>query len=222
MAGSANFHRFVDSFHDGGTTRERYESFDLTALSSLEGAEREAAEVLLLERLAKQEEDPRVPPALVVLRASPAARAGLRQALAAYPNDRTRVAVAEALWQVERHAPAVEVLVEIARTATLPDRRIAASNALRDIPGPEADEALLHVVEHDEDDTSRMAAEIALFEKYRIEGLRRVPGTVSTISSRLRSPDETAREAALRELRTLVENLRAGRSPGDPGPIPTG
>lgn len=220
MTGSESFIRFVDSFHDSGSTLTRHEDYDLDSLCRLQGAEREAAEELLLERLEKTVEDPRVPRALVAMKPSAHALDAMKIALMAYPSNRTRVALAAALWQLEQSIAAVGALDEVARTSSRPDRRIAAVNALRDVPGEVSDEALLHVIEHDEDDTARMAAEIALYEKYRIEGLRRIKGTLSSLSTRLRDDDELIREDALFQLRMIVEGLREGRKPEALGLVP--
>ena len=220
MAGSEYFRRFVDSYHDSGSSRSRHENFDLDALARLEGAERDAAEILLIERLEKKKEDPRVPRALMAMQPSKKATEAMRIALASFPSNHTRVALALALWQLEQNGAPVDILADMVRKSGRPDRRIAAMNALGELPGELADEALLHAVEHDTDDTARMAAELALCEKYKIEHLRRVKGTLCSLSANLRDDEQKTRDAAMSDLRLIVERLREGRTPESLGIVP--
>ena len=209
MKGSELFWRFVKSYHDSGSTRERRESFDLAALCQLEGAEREAAEVLLLERLENNVEDPRVPDALHAMKPSENALEAMRSALKRYPDNHTRIALASVLWKLEKSPDSVSVLIEIAKTPTWTERRIAAINALRDIETIEADDALFEAIEKYDDEAVHMIAQIALFEKYKLDGLRHTDERISALYKNLHSRDEKQRVEALEELRSLITVLRS-------------
>lgn len=208
---SPEYRRFVDSFQDSGTTRERHESFDLGALLALRGTERESAEKMLIVRLACRQEDPRVPAAMTALGPSTETLSALRSALDRYPKNRTRIAVARALWDLERLPSAVTALLEMAREATRPDRRAAALGALGDIPGDAMDEALLAAAGRDPEATVRMVAVSTLCERHRLESRGQAGDPVAALLARLRGGDAPAREAAAAELRALLP-----RRPAEP------
>ena len=216
LAPSASFETFVRSVRDGGSSRERHESYDLQALAALDADELVQAEDLLLERLADRTEDPRMVPALLQIGPSPRGLKAMQDALSAYPKNRTGVALALALWRLNQDDAALEKLIATATKSGRPDRRMAAINALGSVPHPQADATLLYAIQNDEDDLIPTAAESALLEKYGLDKYRSHP-LILRLTRELSDADLTRREAALTAFSDLITAVRQGINPADLG-----
>ena len=210
MEHSDEFLRFAKSVHGGITSRSDLEDYDLAALAKLEGSEREAAKLMCLEKLEERAEDPRAPRALVRL-GDPSAVPAMRDALAAYRPNNTKVALAEALWELEQSEEAIEALQEILGGAARNERvRNRAAYALAKINDPRADDALAVAMQNDSSSSVRISAETALYQKHRIDDLMyRKPEGLADIDARLRSGDAEVRRAAIDDFGAEARRLKS-------------
>ncbi len=202
--GSDEYHRFARSVLAGPSSQAEMEDFDLGALSMLLGAEREAAQILLLERLDAGKDDPRVPRALKMI-GSEKAKEEMRKALFLYPNNYTRVALADALWELEMHPDAVIVLEEIMTYAPGPEVRSDAARVISKISGGDVDMALAEAWRSAGDD--EYAIRNALFQRLGIEEYERErPPELEKIITELMSEDRIIRMNALMDLKRFADD----------------
>jgi hypothetical protein len=209
---SAAWTRFVDSLA-APVGRARVDRLDLDALGQLSADERAQAEALLIDQLARSS-DGRVADALTCL-PSPRVVAALKQRL---PGARglMRVAVGRALGALEPSAEATQAIVDVLMRGGISER-VAAAAALRGSQDAGAEAALLAALE-DADQRVRLNALAALFAKYGLEPAGESYRTAAgTLPVRVGSPLASIRRAAITELRSWLDALRAGQSPAELG-----
>lgn len=210
MDHSPAFVAFAQSLLGPVSSRDAYEDLDLGSLAQLEGTEREAAEILLVEVLDDGDDDPRVPRALQQLATGSAVEA-MKKALGRYPLNYTKVSLAKVLWKMERYLPAVDALGTCITGGENAVVRGQAAGALAEIPGERPDLALMEVMRSDPDPTTRQVAESALYSRHGIEAYeyRPTPELVDAVK-RMASADPAERKAALEDFRSAARQLRSG------------
>ena len=169
MAHSDAFVRFAQSVMGPVRGRAHLESYDLAALAQVtDPTERLACELMLVEKLEKRDDDPRLVSGLLRI-GTPRALAALRDALGRYTNGTwTRAVLARELYERDQSLPALLALLEIARKSYDADVRALASAALAKVPGTTLDATLVRSWRDETDESARHAIRIALFERLGI------------------------------------------------------
>lgn len=201
--------RFVSGFG-----REALEDLDLSSLVLLRGEEREEAIAVLLEQLAANVNDPRVPRALAAMKADQAVPELEKRA--AVGDDDTAVASAEALWRYYKSPAAAPALAKILRTGYLDQPRLSAAQLLGELQGEEGTAALLAALS-DKVETVRAAALDSLKQRTGLDKLPGRGGRLALLNARLYSSLASVREPALQEIRSLFTSLQAGKTPQELG-----
>lgn len=194
---SENFERFRASYL-GDEQAAWHDGRDAAALRALEGAEREEAERLLLERLGAQ--DTRAFEGLGELRSAEGA-ARLKSLMPALDGAR-RLAAASALWRIERYAHAPRYVAELLRGAREWGERMAAARAMREFGAEE--EALRSLSEALEDENQLVRCHAAN-SLLGVRGLHADPSGSHPLALRLmRAADAEERGRAAGEVRALA------------------
>ena len=213
-APSPEYQRFLHSLEEP-VGRSNVDSFDRRALLSLAGAEKTAAEDLLIGMLARPA-DARVARALVDLGTTRAVPA-LRDALSRASADLVRVALAQALHRLAGDTTGVDVLVQVLRGSKSWSARSSAAVVLARFPGDAAEQALLAAID-DAEPTVRANAFAALLDRHHLTQLTSsYLDALGMLAIRLRSELRSIQHAASAQLRRLLEDLRRGRTPAELG-----
>ncbi|MFO0749491.1 MAG: hypothetical protein U1F43_28050 [Myxococcota bacterium] len=199
---------------DDPVDRAGFEGLDAGALLALDGGDRGLIVSALIARLARADEDWRIPKALVELEAAeavPALRAALRRW-----SGLGRIAVATALWRLGADASGVLALRAIALDP-LSSLRAEAIAALAELRDPAVDSVLWTALE-DADALVRSNALAALLARADVSALADQQASVlGLMYVRLASPLSAVRRDAVRDLRAILAALAAGRSPASLG-----
>lgn len=207
---SPAFRRFLDSLHTSADDREHADDFDVGALAQLGAAERVEAERLLLDRMAKEPSDSRVPGALALV-GGPASVAPLREAFAK-AGGYYKCRVTATLAAVDPAFDAVQAWLDLLLDESSAVRAEAA-RALARAPRERVRGRLLEALD-DRSSDLRLAAFGSLLELYGLEPLRRPPfSPLRAIGTRLLSGLVSVFRPAAEEMRALVCELDAGRRP---------
>jgi hypothetical protein len=146
---SPEFKRFEESFLDNPSSSVM-DGLDMDALLSLQGAERERAEAVLLQRL--DEDDMRAIIGLGALR-SPRAKPGLERIFhkvrgeAQGIQDLQLVETSRALWRIAPDQRWLGAVLDVLRGSTFEQNRHAAAGALEDFRHSDAERALIETLD---------------------------------------------------------------------------
>jgi len=203
---------FLKSMGDA-SSRAAMERYDLAALGELRGGELERAKQALAANLESRVDDPRTPDAIRMMHFDDLVPQ-LRGAVAYYPNNYTRAAAAEALWELTRAPDAIDALVEVSAKGREPEIRILATDALSRLAGEGVDDLLAEVMVSDTDRVVRVAAESMLWDRNGVSALRPdPPAELADAARRLKSQRADVRREAVTDFRDAATRARAG----DPG-----